>query len=240
MSSLEEGKCKNELVKLKADYEEFVYIVSHDLKAPLRAISNLSSWIEDDLKESGSQDIIDNVTLLKNRVKRMERMMDALLLLSRVQNKDLEILLVDIEKMCEEIVSLITNGKHVELKVQSSIPPFFTFKEKLFSVFFYLIENALKFNDNEFKKISITATQQNNFYEFSVGDNGTGIAKENIEKIFTVFYTVQAKDKYPNTGAGLAIAKKIILFVGGEISVDSEFGKGSVFKFTWPKEIKNS
>lgn len=232
-------KCKTELDTLKAEYAEFVYIVSHDLKAPLRAITNLSTWIEDDLIGIGSEDINYNLKLLKNRVNRMEEMMNALFLISRVKTNDLEISDFDLEKMLKEIVALFPNDKKIELTIQCKFPVFLTYKEKLFKVFYYLIENAIKFNDNESKNVIVNATLQNNFYEFSVGDNGIGIETDNFEKIFNLFYTVQAKDKFPNTGAGLTIAKKIIQFAGGKIYVSSTLGLGSVFKFTWPTEIKS-
>ena len=231
-----EDNSKEELRKLKADYNDFVYIVSHDLKAPLRAIMNLSTWIEDDLAEIEAGDVKANFKLLKNRVSRLEAMLNAILQISRIQRMDLEIVPVDLNKILEEVLTYIPNSKQVELSIKSKVPHLITYKEKLFNVFLYLIDNAVKFNTNEIKTVSITIEELSDFYKFSVEDNGIEI--ENLEKIFTIFYCIASKESTANTGAGLTIAKKIIEFVGGTLSVKSEFGKGSIFSFTWPKIIK--
>ena len=235
--STELQECKRKVKQLKSEMEDFVYIVSHDLKAPLRAIATLSSFIEEDLGPGIPEGVKDNLDLMKNRVHRLQRMMEALLQYSRVSRIDMEIETVDLQKMIEEILSMIAPPAGLKIEVGKGMPVFQTYREKIYTVLYNIIENAIKFNTKEDGKVEIGAKELEEFYEFTIKDNGMGITSDSMEKIFTIFYTIQPKDKSENTGAGLAITRKIIEFMNGNIAIESNGKDGSVFRFTWPKVI---
>jgi signal transduction histidine kinase len=228
-----------ELNALKKEYEEFVYIVSHDLKSPMRAISNLSNWIEEDLQGSDNQDVLDNFKLLKNRVGRLENMMNSLLELSRVSRFEMEVYEINIPALIDECTALTSGGSqsqfHFDYAISNEIIQ--TFGKKLQKVIVSLLDNAIRFNSNEKKNIFIAVKEFEKEYEISIQDDGPGIPEDVKDKIFNIFYTVSAKDSVNTTGAGLTIAAKIIKMVGGQLTYATAEPNGSVFKFSWPKNI---
>jgi signal transduction histidine kinase len=233
-----EKKCQEELVALKKEFEEFVYIVSHDIKTPMRAISNLTTWIEEDLGSNADKDILDNFGLLKNRVERLEKMMNALLELSRVNSNEMELYNVNIPKLVNDCIETLEDKSNVEfhfeynLKNENTV----TLGKKLQKSLFSLIDNAVRFHDKEKKNVFIEIIENDTDYEIKVTDDGPGIPEEVKGKIFSIFYTVNSKDVVDSTGAGLAITSRIIKLVGGSIQYSPAVNNGSVFKFNWPKQ----
>jgi signal transduction histidine kinase len=233
-----EKKCQEELVALKKEFEEFVYIVSHDIKTPMRAISNLTTWIEEDLGANADKDILDNFKLLKNRVERLEKMMNALLELSRVNGSEMELYEVNIPKLVNDCIEMLADKSNVEfhftynLKNENTV----TLGKKLQKVFFNLLDNAVRFHDKEEKNVFVEIIENETDYEIKVSDDGPGIPEEVKDKIFSIFYTVNSKDIVDSTGAGLAITSKIIKLAGGTLQYTPVVTNGSVFKFNWPKQ----
>jgi len=224
-------------LNLKTEYEEFAYIVSHDLKAPLRAIQNLSEWICEDLGDTLPGETKQNVQLLQNRTKRMEGLINAILQFSRVERTDLEVQEIDVSAVVEELAA----PYHIHQGLQwqrTELPTFATYAKKLKTVLQHLLHNAVQFNQSQLPKVSIAFSEGDTHYTFKVTDNGMGIAPEALKKVFQLFYTVAPKDKAENMGVGLTLVRKIVLFAGGAINVTSELGKGSSVIFTWPKEIR--
>jgi K+-sensing histidine kinase KdpD len=234
-------KCEDELSALKKEFEQFIYIVSHDVKAPLRAISNLTTWIEDDLEEGNKEEISTNFSLLKGRVQRLENMMDALLEISRINKYETHKSKVCLTETINDIVKLIDNNEqvHFEIELEVKNECFETFSKKLNKVLSSLIENAVQFNLSENKQVKIKIQENENEYHISIIDNGPGIPEEVRDKIFTVFYTLSSKDSAYSVGAGLTISRKICDFVGGELVFIPNKKEGSTFSFTWPKLINN-
>ncbi|MFC6999308.1 sensor histidine kinase [Rufibacter roseus] len=222
---------------LKSEYEEFAYIVSHDLKAPLRAINNLSGWIKEDLGENLDKDVQHNINLLQNRAERMERMINGILQFSRVERMDMEIKEINVQNLVQEIVAGTDTPTTLQVHT-SNLPQFTTYSKKLEEVLNQLLQNAVLYNENTHPQITVSCTEEGEFYLFSIKDNGIGIPADAQEKVFKLFFTVLPKDKSDHLGAGLTIARKIVKFVGGEIKIESSVGKGSEFSFTWPKSIK--
>jgi signal transduction histidine kinase len=231
--------CEEELVLLRKEYEDFIYIVSHDIKAPLRAISNISNWIEDDLGEHYEGEVKSNFLLLKNRVNRLESMMNSLLDLSRIKRYELEKSKVELDVFVKNIISLVENVKRINIQFDSNLKSntLLTFSQKLHRVVFSLIDNAVRFHDKKEGnvKVCITESEENVFIE--VTDDGPGIPEALEEKIFTLFYTVNSKDLIDTIGAGLALAMKITDFVGGELKLIKQEKRGAKFILTWPKLI---
>ncbi|AMM52024.1 hypothetical protein TH61_13690 [Rufibacter sp. DG15C] len=236
MNQAPDTTCQEQLALLKQEYEEFAYIVSHDLKAPLRAICNLSGWISEDLGENIDPDIAHNIKLLQNRAERMERMINAVLSFSRVNRQELDIGEVDVKELVLEVAALFQKSHGLHLTVEP-LPTFTTYAKKLETVFAKLLENAVTFNESGKPEVHISAAEQESFYTFTVTDNGIGISEDAKEKVFKLFYTVQPKDEEEHLGAGLTIVKKIVQFVGGTIQVQPTMDQGATFQFTWPKHI---
>ena len=234
-----EKNTQQELIALKKEFDDFVYIVSHDIKSPMRAISNIATWIEEDLGEIANKDVKTNLDLLKNRVNRLESMMNGLLELSRVERTDLEFYEVNIPKMMSSCIDLFNNDSNVEFSIASNLinENCVTLGLKLQKVLSNLIDNAIQFNDKESKKVAISIIENENDYQIIVADNGPGIPEDVAHKIFTIFYTVSSKDVVNTTGAGLAISCKILQLVGGALQYTADKDNGSVFTLNWPKII---
>ena len=224
-----------DLEKQNRELDQFAYIVSHDLKAPLRAISNLSEWIKEDLGTNLPEDSKKNIELLQNRVQRMSALITGILEYSRVGRIKVEQEKVDTNKLLAEIIDTLSPPERFNMNIQPNMPMLKTEKILLQQVFSNLISNAIKYNDKAIGEISVSVKELEVFYEFTVMDNGHGIAPEHQEKVFDIFQTLESKDKTESTGIGLSIVKKIITEHGCTIRIDSEIGKGAKFIFTWPK-----
>ena len=234
----QQKELKDYMIRLEAlnkQLDEFVYIVSHDLKAPLRGIASLGTFIEEELGSNIPGSVKDIIGMIKSRTSRMQNLIDSILHYSRMANLKSNPELVNIKKVVENIIDMLSPPPHVKINITGEIPEFHTEKIKLHEVFHNLISNSIKYNDKTEAIISIAAKDLGSTWEFTVEDNGIGIKPEHINKIFSIFQTLQPKDHSDSTGIGLTIVKKLVEQMGGEISVYSEFGKGAQFSFTWPK-----
>ncbi len=217
------------------ELDQFAYVTSHDLKAPLRAIANLSEWIEEDLEDKLDQDTRDNMNLLRGRVHRLENLINGLLDYSRVGRLNSTPQSVDVAEMLAEIIDLLDVPDSCQIQIQENMPTLVTEAIPLQQIFRNLISNAVKHSDCENSKIDISVQEFADYYEFAVADNGKGIDPKDHERIFTIFQTLEARDVKESTGIGLAIVKKAVENQGGEIKIESDLGTGSTFKFTWQK-----
>lgn len=234
---MSEDKYFEDFVALKKEYDEFIYIVSHDLKSPMRAISNITNWIEEDLGDNVDKGILDNFSLLKNRVGRLEKMMNALLELSRVNKLETKGDTITLLEMIKECIAMTEVNTSVKIKLDYNVKELNVtiLAKKMQKVFFELLDNAIQFHDKEKKNIFVAVNETERMYEILVQDDGPGIAEEVRDKIFNIFYTVSSKDDLDTTGAGLAISKKIMEMMGGKITYEAVSPMGSIFKISWPK-----
>ncbi len=226
----------NQLKKQNEELNQFSYLVSHDLKAPLRAIFKLSEWLEEDLGVNLPVESKKHLETLKGRVFRMEALINGLLEYSKIGRLNFQSEKTDTQHMLKEIIEILDPSSTSTIIVGSNMPHFKTKKILLYQVFSSLISNALKYNDNT-PVIHIDVEEIDHFFHFTVADNGMGIDERYHEKIFAMFQSLIARDKVEGTGVGLSIAKKSVEDVGGTIRVQSEPGKGSKFVFTWPKRM---
>ncbi|TVP50400.1 MAG: PAS domain S-box protein [Mongoliibacter sp.] len=230
-----------ELAHSNAELEQFAYIASHDLQEPLRMVTGFLKQIEknygDILDDKGKKYIhfaVDGAVRMKNII------LD-LLEFSRV-GKDLDNKEVfSLNDLVDEVLYL--NRKSVEEKKaiikSDQLPDIQYFKTPLFQVFKNLIENAIKYSHpHKRPEIKISCEESSDYWTISISDNGIGIEKEYFDKVFILFQRLHTREKYLGTGMGLAIAKKIVEGLGGEIWVDSIPEKGSIFSFTIPKKLK--
>lgn len=223
------------LEKRNQELDQFAYVASHDLKAPLRAIANLSQWVEEDINDQLSDENRYQMQLLRGRVHRLEALIDGLLQYSRVGRMATANELVDVKALLVEVLSLIAPPPEFTIAIASEMPTLNTQKIPLLQVFSNLITNAVKHHNRPAGNIVIAVTDQGDYYEFTISDDGPGIAPQYHEKIFGIFQTLEARDKVENTGVGLAIVKKIVESQGGRISIESQEGQGATFRFTWLK-----
>ncbi|GCL56917.1 sensor histidine kinase [Microcystis aeruginosa] len=223
------------LVKRNQELESFAYVVSHDLKAPLRAIANLSQWLEEDLEENLTEETRHNLRLLQRRVYRLKTMIEGLLDYSRIGLSSLPEETVNLTELIEEIIASLAVPPDFTIEVKSPLPTLVTKRLLLSQVFSNLISNAIKHHQGHQGHVEIQAIDRGDYYEFSVKDDGPGIAPEHQEKIFQVFQILNSRDQKENTGIGLSIVKKILDNQGGRIGIESQAGEGATFYFTWQK-----
>ncbi|MBI1367998.1 MAG: PAS domain S-box protein [Planctomycetes bacterium] len=229
-----------ELARSNADLEEFAYAASHDLRAPLRAIANLSEWIEEDAGPSLSDDARSHLSLLRRRVNRMQRLIDDLLTYSRATRQHEQAERVDVAKLLEDVIFLLNPPGTFTIRIQPGMPAFHTDKAPLSQVFTNLIGNAVKHHDKPDGRIDINVTDEGAFYRFTIRDDGPGIPLEFRERIFKMFHTLRSRDEVETSGVGLALVKKLVERRGGRVWVESAEARGSMFHFTWPKSAEES
>ena len=231
---------EEQLIKNNQELEQFAYITSHDLKAPLRAIESLASWIEEDCADQLDKKSKENLALLRQRVTRMSNLISGILQYSRTGHMESQIHSVDMKQFLQGIIDSLNPSKKFKIQFADNLPIFETEEIQLGQIISNLIDNAIKHPDKKTGTIEIGMQQSGNFYEFFVKDDGPGIEPEYHEKIFQIFQTLKSRDELESTGIGLSIVKKIVESHGGKVRIDSAKGKGAAFYFTWPKYfIKN-
>ncbi len=217
------------------DLEQFSYVASHDLKAPLRGIANLSSWIEDDLGGAVTEDARRQFALLRGRVQRLEALINGIAEYSRAGREFGHVENVDVETLLKEVCDLAAPSADVEIVIATSMPTVWTNKTPLQQIFSNLISNAMKHATPHHGRITIRSDRDSGVWRFRVSDNGPGIDPAFHERIFELFQTLDSKDRVEGSGIGLALVKKLVERYGGEVHVESALGAGASFSFTWPK-----
>lgn len=226
------------LQRSNRELDQFAYITSHDLKAPLRGIANLSRWIEEDMAPHLTDETREHMDLLRGRVRRMEALIDAILEYSRIGRVKGRPERVEVGALLHDVVDLLAPPPGMRVEVQAPMPTLVGERMRLQQVFMNLIGNAIKHHHRkESGLVRVRAEEAGRFWRFSVADDGPGIARRYHDKVFVLFQTLEARDKVEGAGIGLALVKKIVEGHGGSIEVESDAGAGATFRFTWPKSI---
>ncbi len=235
-------QAKQSLENRNRELDQFVYTVSHDLKAPLRGIANLSEWLEEDMGGQLSPDNQEQLTLIRTRVKRMDDLINGLLQYSRVGREDLETSEVNTHKLLIEIIDSLDPPPSFQIQLPDTLPTLQTQRLLLSQVFANLISNAIKHHDRDEGRIVVGWAEQDQYYQFTVTDDGPGVPPDQQERVFGIFQTLGSSEAMSNTGIGLALVKKLVEGGGGSVrlvpNVDpGHADRGSCFEFTWPKSI---
>jgi hypothetical protein len=221
------------LEKRNKELDQFAYITSHDLKSPLRGINNLAEWIEEDMEDLMSVESKKHFLMLRGRVHRMEALINSLLKYSRAGKLNNGVVKININDLVLEVLSRVAPNNNYAIYFDNSFPIILANYQDIEIIFYELILNAIRHNKNEKPIVNITYKTKNQFYIFCIADNGDGIPEEFHQKVFTIFQTLESRDKLESVGAGLAIVKKIVEENGGTVWIESEIGKGAKLYFKW-------
>lgn len=214
------------------ELKDFAYIVSHDLKAPLRAIGSISQWIHTDYHDKLDDDGRMQLDLLLSRVHRMQGLIEGILAYSRVTRVKEEKEIIDLNKLVKEAIEMVAPPEKFTIVVDENLPAVSYGPTRILQIFQNIIGNAVKYNDKDAGEIEIRCIENLHSWSFSITDNGPGIEEKYFEKIFQIFQTLKSRDEFESTGIGLTIVKKIIEGNGGKISITSVPGKQTTFTFT--------
>jgi PAS domain S-box-containing protein len=229
-------KSNRELATINRELEQFAYVASHDLQEPLRMVTSYVQLLERRYKDKLDKDANEFIDFAVDGAMRMHRLINDLLTYSRVGTRGKLLAPTDSEAVFEQSLSnlqVAIEEKGAQV-THEPLPKVMADDVQLGQLFQNLVGNAIKFQGEEQPRVHISAHQSNGEWVFSVKDNGIGIAPEFKERIFVIFQRLHGKEKYPGTGIGLAVCKKIVERQGGRIWVESDLGKGATFYFTLP------
>ncbi|MCL6220138.1 sensor histidine kinase [Zunongwangia pacifica] len=212
---------------------DYAHMVSHDLKSPLRSINSLVTWLKQDYAEKIEETGITQLNMVLKSVEKMDALIGGILNYSTIDQEILDTYDVDTKHLVDEIIQIIYKSEHIKIEISDQLPVVHGDKFRLQQLFQNLIQNAVKSIDKPEGIIKIDVRENDNYWEFSIEDNGKGIDKDHFQKIFQIFEKID--NDFNSTGIGLSIVKKIIDFYGGKIWLESELSKGTIFYFTLPK-----
>jgi signal transduction histidine kinase len=223
---------------------QFAWISAHDLKSPLVGINNVTQWIEESLRKKDIHDAQNHLKLLQERVGLMNKLLDDVLKYSQIEylmDPYAEGDLVRGDDLVKDAVKLASPSPAFDVQINSHLKDMSLPRMPLQQIFYNLVRNAIAYNDKKDKgMVAIDAEETEDYYIFSVSDNGCGIPRGLQSKIFEIFQSQKSRDKQDEGGMGLPLVRKMLRVYGGDISVESIPSQGSIFRFTWPKKIKKA
>lgn len=229
------------LLDTNKQLENFASIASHDLKSPLRTVASFVSLIKRRLKPHITDETQEYFDLVNTNIHQMNTMIANVLEFSRSSDKALAYETIDAKELAKNLIKSISSyvtDKNATIEIDD-LPTIQADKVKLYVVFKNLIENGMKYNQNDIPTIHISSKKDKDGFVFSVQDNGIGISEEYQQSIFDMFKRLHSRQEYEGTGIGLAYCKKIIEQHQGKIWVESQKGQGSTFFFTIPTRLSN-
>ena len=229
-----------ELEKTNAELDLFAYAASHDLRAPLRGITNLATWIEEDLGTSLPKKVREYITMLKGRAARMDKLINGLLELARIGRTRQRAERVDVTELLHETIDLTAPPEASRILIIGAMPTMIAERFALQQVFLNLIGNAVQHSQRKDVVVRISAIDRPDEHEFTIADNGVGVAPEHHDRIWQLFQTLQSRDVIETIGIGLALVRKQVEANGGRAWIDPQPNHlpGATFRFTWPKKSK--
>ncbi len=235
------SKAQRELKAAQKEMDEYTYVISHDLKEPLRGIEAFSKFLADGYRAKLDEEGRHQIDVIRQSALRMQRLISDLLKFSRLSQQKNPLTAIGLNSMLMHVrlnLQYALDAKKVDLRVDK-LPTVVCDATAMTEVFHNLISNAIKYNDKPHPVVEVGYAEKANpetnqvEYEFYVRDNGLGIKKEYFDKIFQIFQRLQRDEE--GTGIGLTIVKRVVEWHGGRIWLESEEGKGTTFYFTLPK-----
>ncbi len=217
----------------RADLDSFVYVASHDFKAPLRGIDNLATWLEEDAGAALTEESREHIRTMRRRITRLESLLDDLLAYSRAGRAEVPFETVDVGELLRDMKEDLHLPAGFDVVVAEDMPIVYSPKTPLAHVFFNLVNNAVKHHDGESGRIEITCEKLLNGHAFTVCDDGPGIPLKYRERVFDMFQTLKPRDVIEGSGMGLAITKRLVQSNNGTISITGDEGRGTCIRFTW-------
>ncbi|MEL6604234.1 MAG: PAS domain-containing sensor histidine kinase [Cyanobacteria bacterium J06614_10] len=217
------------------ELERFTRVVSHDLKAPLRGISSLSTWLLNDLNDQIPEKSQQHLVLMQERVQRMNALVDGLLQLSRVGRQSIAPQAVNISELLSEVIDSVAPPDGFEIVSDLQVETLTGKRLLLIQVLTNCVSNAIKHHDKSTGRVEVTVHDQGKDYCFSIADDGPGIPDTERTRVLEIFQTLAEDKSTQNTGIGLAIVQRIIESEGGTLSLEENTPRGCKFSFTWPK-----
>lgn len=233
-----QAKLLTDVESINRELKDFAYIVSHDLKAPLRGIKSLVEWISTDYADKLDEAGKEQMKMLTKRVERMHNLIEGVLQYSRVTHDEGQRASVNLNELVPQVIDSIAPPENISIRIAGELPTITFEPTRIAQVFQNLLGNAVKYMDKPQGRITVGCVEEDGCWKFGVCDNGPGIDKKHFERIFQIFQTLNSRDELESTGVGLTIAKKIVEMYGGKIWVESKLGEGSAFYFTIPIEQK--
>jgi len=227
----------DEVQRSNAELQQFAYVASHDLQEPLRMVMSYLALLNKKFGDKLPPQAKEYMSTATEGAERMRQLVNDLLQYSRIETKSTEFSSVDMNS----VAKAVTNDLHIAIDeanaevIVGELPTVLADETHMKQLLTNLISNAIKFHNDERPRVEVTARSRRNEFVFAVRDNGIGIDPSYKERVFQMFQRLHTRDKYPGTGIGLAISKKIVERHGGRIWFESELGKGATFYFTIPE-----
>ncbi len=229
-------KHATQIEQANRELTDFAYVVSHDLKAPLRGIASLAGWLATDYRDKLGDEGRQQLEMMVDRVKRMNALIDGILTYSRAGRSREERVEMDLAKLVPNTIDLLAPPAHIRVEVATPLPRVMIEATKAQQLFQNLLSNAIKYMDKPQGLVRVScAAEGDDFWRFSVADNGPGIEEKYFERIFGLFQTLAPRDSVEGTGVGLALVKRIVEIEGGRVWLQSVPGAGTTFHFTLPQ-----
>jgi PAS domain S-box-containing protein len=228
-------RTERRLREVNAQLEEFTYVASHDLRSPIRGISNLIEFIREDFQDGELDGVIKNIDRMESRVQAVEKLIDDLLTYARAGNRAVELETTSLSAILSEIIALEDIPSGFTVDVDASDTPFEAARTPLTTVLRNLISNAIKHHDRDTGTVTVTARLAEDQCLIDIVDDGPGIPDNARERVFRLFQTLKASER-GSSGLGLAVAQRLATGHGGELDlVPSITERGTTFRVSWPR-----
>jgi len=231
----EQQKLLQKLELANQELSDFAHVVSHDLKAPVRAIGSLANWLTTDYGDKLDSAGKEKLDLLVGRTNRMHELINGILQYSMIGHVKEQPAATNLNELIKDIVDSIAPPENIQVMIQKDLPTVQYNRIRLTQIFQNLIGNAVRYMDKPKGIVKVICADEGSYWQFTIRDNGSGIHWKYFDKIFQLFQTLAPRDKSESTGVGLSLVKKIVTTWNGKIWVESVVGTGSSFIFTLPK-----
>jgi len=225
-----------ELERSNQDLQQFAYVTSHDLRAPLRAIGSLSEWIEEDLVAGNSKDAAENLSRLRSRVRRMELLLTGILQYARAGSQDSDNEWIPFAVTVRQIFEDLNNDERFGILIQTNVETVYTGSSFFHQVLGNMIANAIKHHDKPTGRVKVELVSDAHFNTLTISDDGPGIPENLRSKVFKMFQTLKPRDEVEASGIGLALVKRLVERRAGNLKLTQSDAGGACFTIKWPVE----